>query len=128
MDPQTGRKLFFKALCYYKLRASGLNTLVHYRDFRWNETNNNWPLIATLPLMLLFNGAAVVIYVLTRDTLLMPPESRGENSFMWPLTYVGLVLFVVYSSYRFGRATLLLWRMAHGHSFDQGFPPEIKVS
>jgi hypothetical protein len=128
MDSRETRKTFFKALRYYKLRATGMSVLVYYRDFNWNETHNNWPLIATIPLLFVFDAAAVVFCAVYWRELLFPKaDASGKASYTTALIFAGLLLFVIYSCYKFMRATLLLWRMSRDHSFDNGFPPEIKV-
>jgi hypothetical protein len=128
MDSQETRKIFFKALRYYKLRARGLSTLVYYRDFSWNEMHNSWPLIATIPLLGVFNVSAIVLGALYWRELLLPAtDASGNVSYVSPLVFIGLLLFVIYTTYKFLRAVFLLWRMSHDHSFDAGFPPEIKV-
>ncbi len=128
MDTKETRKIFFKALCYYKLRARGLSTLVYYRDFKWNETHNNWPLIATIPLLFVFDAAVIVFCAVYWKELLHPKaDALGKTSYTTTLVFGGVLLFVIYNCYKFLRATQLLWRMSRDHSFDNGFPAEIKV-
>ena len=101
---------------------------MYYRDFSWNEVRNNWPLIATIPLVLVFNLSVIVFCsVYWRELLYPKAGASGKVSYVTSFVFAGLLLFVLYNSYKFARVISLLWRMSYDHSFDNGFPPKITV-